>query len=175
MCLMHGIGAVHVVTDCKALVDGLDAGPDVTSRATRAYAEIWIKIWAKLADVGRDLVTVEWVPSHTSWKEASARGIPWLHHKANRLADDFAKRGAKIHPASELVESQRPLLWWSAYFVSLYTGRILGNLAAHGFPDVLTPRVSRSFDPLELVSDPKRHQVKHHGERWSCLNCGLSV
>ena len=63
-------------------------------------------IWAKLDDIGRDLVTVEWAPSHTSRKEASARGTPWLLPKANRLADDFAKRGAKMHPASPVVESQ---------------------------------------------------------------------
>ena len=172
MCLCNSAGALVVITDHKNLVDGVAAGPEACCRPAKIYSEIWSKTWFKLNEIGRDQVELHWIHSHASWREAQARWVPWLHFRANKLADDFAKRGANMHPVSDEVEEQRPLLWWSSYFVSLYTGRILGHLAAASFPDALKPRLRRVFDPLELVSDPKGHQVKWRGGRWCCLACG---
>ena len=174
MCLQHSIGALVIITDCKAVADGLLAGPEVCCRATRPYSEIWVRVWDKIQDIGRDHIQVIWVPSHTSWREAQARGVEWLHFRANKLADTFAKRGARGHPTSPEVVEQRPLLWWAARFVAYYTGRVLSHLAAAGLPDVERPRLRRGFDPLELVSDPRGHQVKFKAGRWGCLQCGRS-
>ena len=172
MCLCNCIGDIHVITDCKMLVDGVAAGPEACCRPSKIYAEIWCKIWFKLNEIGVEHVQLTWVHSHASWTEAQSQGVAWLHFRANRLADDFAKRGARVHPASDEVDKQRPLLWWAAYLVSLYSGRIWGHLAAASFSDALKPRLRRVFDPLELVSDPKGHQVKWSGGRWICLQCG---
>eukprot|EP00959_Pyramimonas_sp_CCMP1952_P152248 3185393-Pyramimonas_sp.AAC.1 len=98
MCLCNCVGALVVVTDCKNLVDGVAAGPEACCRPSKIYSEIWCKIWFKINEIGLDQIDLHWIRSHSSWMEAQASGVPWLHFRANKLADIFAKRGARMHP-----------------------------------------------------------------------------
>ena len=100
--------------------------------------------------------------------------MPWLHFRGNKLADHFAKLGARQHPRDEDWCHRRDLAWWAARHVAYYTGRILHHLSLSGFPDVAKPRLRRVLDPLDLVSDPRGHHVKRLRDRWGCVVCGKS-
>ena len=160
---------------CQAIVDGLAAGKARCCQPIRLYSEVWAKIWFKLEDLGIDQITVQWVPSRKSWTEAQRRGVPWLHFRGNQLADKFAKLGARKHPRDEDWAHRRGLAWWASRHVAYYTGRVLHHLSLSGFLDAERPKLKRVFDPLDLVSDPRGHQVKLVGDRWGCVACGKSA
>ncbi|CAK0900699.1 unnamed protein product [Prorocentrum cordatum] len=65
---------IHVLTDCKMVYDGWNAGREGTEKSNKCYAELWRQIWNRIDDVGVNSVNVSWMPSRMSKATVERRG-----------------------------------------------------------------------------------------------------
>ncbi len=96
--LLCTVGNVTVIIDNATVVEGIQKGPD-HKHSTNKHA--WKLLWATVGDRRLEAIKVK---SHLDEAAAAATGVPWLHWRANALADGLAERAAMAAqlPAEDL-------------------------------------------------------------------------
>ena len=103
------MGRRFFYTDCAWVASSVVAGRQHCTHACAVGADIWLKIFWAIDDFfgeTQGLLQVKKVRAHTSF--ASIAGNAELAYLwwGNRIADEFAKEGAKQHPAdANILES----------------------------------------------------------------------
>jgi hypothetical protein len=100
--LLCTVGDLTVVIDNAAVVKGIQAGP-THPRVSNRHA--WKLLWAAVGDRRLEAIKVK---SHLDEPSAADAGVPWLHWRANALADQLADRAAlAAQLPSEALEAVR--------------------------------------------------------------------
>ena len=87
-------------SDCTGVIKYFDHGLAWASDSTRCAGSIWRSISQRHADVSKVCLGIGHVKAHRSDDEADDN-VDAVHIKGNRLADEYAKQGASLHPADD--------------------------------------------------------------------------
>ena len=119
MCLRRSLGALVIIADCNAVADGFLEGPEACCRPTRPYSEVWVRVWDTLSDIGRDNISVVWVPSHTRLGGPPKTEV--LHGCISERISWQMNSPSGVPSASQRIQKclqKRPLLWRATRFVA---------------------------------------------------------
>ena len=182
-------------TDCQNLHKAFVRGAAHCTDALSIYSGIWRKIWAKIHDIGVDLIQVVWVPAHLSESKARDRDLAEWQRQGNNWADQLAKEGAAKHEglddlkAIALLTDQRThfVQWLARFVVAIHLW-----MMKHQFQDFKWPAREKQADfaPGSLLvmrippgcrqrrkrkqhrSLDRSHALRRNGDLVWCGRCG---
>ena len=177
-CLNHALAPVTYHTDCSFVSDGFAKGPELTTGGGHMYASVWRMIWKKVDDLGKDNVDCTWIKGHSTWNDVLEGVITQWLREGNRAADDFAKKGATLHP--DISDHVKKFMYRcqtvtiAAKFISRINAHVMNTM-----PDATPDR--RKKQPRAREPRPPRPAVQHRhecvatGRRVFCWTCRRSA
>jgi hypothetical protein len=165
-----GAGPHVYHVDNQWVVDCFAGGRACCTKANHVFADLWLRIWARLDDIGSDAVSVEKVKGHL--RLCDLRTVQdGMRRIANNMADSAAKLGAKEHPA----DASASLRVARTSKMVTVLGRYLGRHAAKFERQGAQPRAAfpKKRPRLALTRALKRsaHSAYQRGGRWRCGRC----
>ena len=97
MALRFACGAIVRISDSSLVVGGWQAGRAWCVAASRPNADLWCEFWRAAEDIGCENISVEKVKAHTTEAAVQKGEISARDRYGNALADEFAKKGARLH------------------------------------------------------------------------------
>ena len=160
-----------------------------------AYSGIWRRIWAKIEDIGEELVRVEWVPAHLSESQARDRDLAEWKRQANQWADELAKKGAARHEGHAELEAivgladhrVRFVQWLARFQVAVHRWLMKHQLQDYCWPQREKQADSAPGQLLVMRMPPgtrregkrrrrrpmdKSHALSRNGDLIWCRRCG---
>ena len=179
MFLTHtdGINAVYK-TDCKWVHDGVAKGEEHTTGPQHAHADLWRRVWQKIRDIGRGAISVVKVKAHATNRQVEAGAVTKEDQLANQFADEYAKKGFKVHPANDAANQRCQKTRWVQQVVAKYLARLHFKMRSDGL-DTEGPTLEhlraldntrrRRAEAGQLVID--QHVVCNVVGRFRCMLC----
>ena len=96
MVLRHALPPITIWVDNDSVVRGFRRGRAWCTSSRRPAADLWDKVWDKVADLGWQDIVVSKVKGHASQEDVDAGRTTHLHKTGNDHADHFAKRGSAL-------------------------------------------------------------------------------
>ncbi|CAK0850322.1 unnamed protein product [Prorocentrum cordatum] len=120
------------------------------------------------------------IAAHQSRRAAFNHGVPPHFFHGNRLADEWAKTGAKAHPMNFHVRDRIKFHHDQVTLLARYMTEVLKNVHRLGYPDVEAIKerrqrtlVNSEAPLLEIVPDDKGHKISQVPGGWGCSVCGI--
>ena len=107
MVLRHALPPITIWVDNDSVVKGFKKGKAWCVCSRRPAADLWDKIWAKVADLGEQGIAVKKVRGHASQADVDAGLATLLRKTGNDHADHFAKRGSALSEHLSNTHQQR--------------------------------------------------------------------
>jgi ribonuclease HI len=170
MRLMERGATVSVVTDCQAVVNGFEAGPNKL-RAGRRHAGVWRNIWRTIHEKQLQ-VTIQKTKAHRSEKEARAQQ-DMADYLGNQEADRLAGQGARlIGPPESAVSAEIRLQAGEKTWVKAMATHVpdLWRRGGEAFPT----RPGKKKDKVEptMRCRPAGYVGGELNKWWWCDRCG---
>ncbi|CAK0864356.1 unnamed protein product, partial [Prorocentrum cordatum] len=162
----------RIFTDHQGILDGIRRGPRWCLSWGRPRADVWRRIWHKIADVGLEPEWVMHVKAHRSRVAISRlEGLAQQVARGNEAVDALAKRGAAEdigHGREQTLESLDEKVKWAIQNIGWWCQEM-----KEGWPDV-PPRTgpSRRRKQQRPYVSLTRHEVEVCGAWLVCTRCG---
>ncbi|CAK0858255.1 unnamed protein product [Prorocentrum cordatum] len=162
----------RIFTDHQGILDGIRRGPRWCLSWGRPHADVWRRIWHKIADVGLEPEWVMHVKAHRSRAAISRlEGLAQQVARGNEAVDALAKRGAAEdfgHGREQTLESLDEKVKWAIQNIGWWYQEM-----KEGWPDV-PPRTgpSRRRKQQRPYVSLTRHEVEVCGAWLVCTRCG---
>ncbi len=173
------VGGITTTADYQALLDGAEAGQIATTAPSRTNAAHWRGIWRATDGQPPALVKVR---AHRTHDEVLRSDVPgdvraW---KGNRAADQFAKKGAKMHsgPDGHAAGDRYEQQFDEHVQVCRWIGVALSQWP-HAHRGTGRPKRDKYDAIAQTKAARRREAAEQHGHRlvrdrdgWRCLTCG---
>ncbi|CAK0832156.1 unnamed protein product [Prorocentrum cordatum] len=162
----------RIFTDHQGILDGIRRGPRWCFSWGRPHADVWRRIWHKIADVGLEPEWVMHVKAHRSRAAISRlEGLAQQVARGNEAVDALAKRGAAEdfgYGREQTLESLDEKVKWAIQNIGWWHQEM-----KEGWPDV-PPRTgpSRRRKQQRPYVSLTRHEVEVRGAWLVCTRCG---
>ena len=114
--LMLAMPPIQIWTDNQAVVDGWRRGRTWCCASTRSAADLWMRFWAKIEDIGTEGVSINKCKGHATQGDVDAGRSTTFLQTGNAHADYFAGRGVEVAedqaPSGHLKDGYREAWQW---------------------------------------------------------------
>ncbi|CAK0910348.1 unnamed protein product, partial [Prorocentrum cordatum] len=113
------------------------------------------------------------IAAHQSRRAAFNHGVPPHFFHGNRLADEWAKTGAKAHPTNFHVRDRIKFHHDQVTLLARYMTEVLKNVHRLGYPDVEAIKLPCPGVPVVFLKAHPTHRLWANGPVLWCSACGV--